>query len=194
MRTRLIWLVAASVVAASGCSTTNVALKYSAPPSLQPVSAGAPAVAVVRFDDRRNESPRALGLIRTGFGSPMKNLLTSEPVADVVTAAFADGVRARGFPQSDKPRYQISGVVLGLFCDQYHRYEAKAEIEVSVIDAFARKPVLTRTFSANQIEGTMFTPGAAFGSVDRLRAVAERTLREVVDKALDDPEVRAALR
>jgi len=48
------------------------------------------------FVDARGEPANWLGAIRGGFGNPLKNLESDRPVADIVGAAFADGLRARG--------------------------------------------------------------------------------------------------
>ena len=48
-----------------------------------------------------------------------------------------------------------------------------------------------KTYQADQTEGG-FGAGI-FGSVETLRVLAEKTLRELVDKVLDDPQLREAL-
>ena len=55
--------------------------------------------------------------------------------------------------------------------------------------------MVSRTFEKHVVDGSVFTLATGvFASTEALAAVANRTLAQVVDKALDDPEVRAALR
>ena len=89
-------LFAIVVTTLSACGTTNVGLKYSAPPTVAQASTRAQPLLVGNFIDKRGEPATWLGAIRGGFGNPLKNLESDKPVADLVKAAFADGLRARG--------------------------------------------------------------------------------------------------
>ena len=171
-------------------------LKYEPSASVTKTSATAPSVAVGSFVDSRGEPANWLGAIRGGFGNPLKNLESGLPVATLVQAAFADGLRARGIlPGSKGQQFQISGVIRKLDCNQYVRREANVEIEVLVTDAQDGHQRFTRAYSSSNVEGSALALNVGvFASVDDLRAVTERTLREVVDKALDDTALRAALK
>jgi uncharacterized lipoprotein YajG len=146
------------------------------------------------FTDQRGEPANWLGAIRGGFGNPLKNLESDRPVSALVQAAFADGLRARGVKTDESSPFQISGVIRKLDCNQYVRREANADIEITVIDRASGQTRFSRTYTAANIDGSMLSLSTGiFASVDDLRAVTEKTLREVVDKALDDSALRAAM-
>jgi uncharacterized lipoprotein YajG len=178
----------------AACGTTSVGLKYA--PSATPNKAAASArpVNVGTFVDARGEPANWLGAIRGGFGNPLKNLESDKPVADIVGTAFADGLRARGVtvdPGGTAGR--VSGTIKKLDCNQYVRREANAEIEIRVTGA-AGEVRLTKTYAAAKVDGSLLSLSTGvFASVDDLRVTLEATLREVIDKALDDSELRAAL-
>lgn len=184
-------LLAATLL--GGCGTTAVGLKYAPPATLSKPAAAAPA-SVGTFVDQRGEPANWLGAIRGGFGNPLKNLESDRPVADLVAAAFADGLRARGHAlDAAAGRPQLSGVIRKLDCNQVVRREANVEVELTVRGADGRVRH-TKTYAANRLDGSLVTMSAGvFASVDDLRVTLEAALREAVDKALDDPALRAAL-
>ena len=51
-----------------------------------------------------------------------------------------------------------------------------------------------QTYSTSNIDGSVIALNIGiFAAVEDLRALTEKTLRETIDKALDDPALRAAL-
>jgi uncharacterized lipoprotein YajG len=182
------------VATLSACGTTSVGLKYAAPPSVAQASARAQPLMVDNFADKRGEPATWLGAIRGGFGNPLKNLESDRPVSELVQAAFADGLRARGVtPNQPTSQFQITGIIKKLDCNQIVRREANVEIEVAVIDK-AGKQRFIKTYSASNLDGSVVNMSSGvFGSVEDLRATLEKTLRETIDKALDDSAMRAAL-
>jgi uncharacterized lipoprotein YajG len=180
----------------AGCGTTNVGLKYAPATAPAKVTPATSPVVVGTFTDQRGEPPTWLGAIRGGFGNPLKNLESDKPAAIYVQSAFADGLRARGIdvPAQGAP-YQIIGVVRKLDCNQIVRREANVEIELTVVDVKTGQQRFKRSYSASNLEGSIVALNTGvFASVDDLRATLEKTLGDVVDKALDDPALRAALR
>jgi Uncharacterized lipoprotein len=182
------------VATLSACGTTSVGLKYAAPPSVAQASARAQPLLVGNFADKRGEPATWLGAIRGGFGNPLKNLESDKPVAELVKAAFADGLRARGVaPDQASAPFQITGTIKKLDCNQIVRREANVEIEVAVLDR-AGKQRFIKTYSASNLDGSVLSlSSGVFASVEDLRATLEKTLRETIDKALDDSVMRAAL-
>lgn len=179
--------------ALSACSTTNVGLNYTAPPTVSRAAANAQPVTVGTFIDQRNEKPNWLGVIRGGFGNHVKTLESSQPAVELVQTAFADGLRSRGV-RTGAGGLQLRGTVRKLYCDQVIRREANVVVELSVSGADGQ-PRFTKTYEANRIEGSALAMNTGvFASTEELRLVLERALQEVVDKALDDPALRAALR
>jgi len=94
----LLWtLVSMIAVFSGGCATRPLRLQdsYSPPHITSLPNLG--AVAIYSFTDRRETGERAVGsnVFRGGTG---KNITSSESVAVSVRRAFAEGLRARGFP------------------------------------------------------------------------------------------------
>lgn len=189
--TRLAVLIIALVLAA--CSTTQVGMRYQAQQSVTAAAAGSPGVSMGTFIDQRGEPAHWLGAIRGGFGNALKNIELDQPVAQIVQTAFADGLRARQFTTSANAPFSVSGVIRKLDCNQMVRKEANAEIELNVQHVRTGRQIFSRVYSVTNVAGSGLAMGV-FASVDELRALTERTLREVVDKALDDTAFRSALR
>lgn len=190
---RRLAIAALLAIALSGCATTQVALTYGSPATSKP-PLNATGLTVGTFTDQRGEPATWLGSIRGGFGNPLKTLESSLPVSKLVEDSFADALRVRGLPiPPEQPALQISGVVKQLFCNQVIQREAVVEIEVTVSDLASGSQIFSRNYSATNYEGAGLAVGA-FGSVDNLRNLTERTLREVIDKALEDTAFRLAVR
>ncbi len=189
------FLLIFAVLVLGACSTNKVGLKYEAPAGVTPADPDSKPIAVGQFADARGDDPNWIGAIRGGFGNPIKTLVADQPVANIVRQAFHDGLRARQFTVSDTGTSQISGTIRQLNSLQVARLEANCEIEVRVVRQPSGQQTFSKVYTANNLEGSLVTFQAGiFGSVDNLRDVAEKTLRQVVDKALDDPALRAALR
>jgi len=173
--------------------TNSVGLKYAPGSGIAKFDAPIAPVAVGVFDDQRGEPANWLGAIRGGYGNPLKNLESDQPVASLVQAAFVAGLQARGVAvEPASAALQISGTVRQLDCNQYARQEANVEIDVAVTDKASGKRSFNRTYQASKLDGFTLATGV-FASVEDLRVLTEKTLREAVDKALDDPALRAAL-
>ena len=186
----------AVAVLASGCASSNsVKMDYQAQAASR-FAAGAGAVTVAPFVDARGEPANWLGAIRGGYGNPLKVLETAEPVAKIVGQAFSDGVRARsgsGGAAASNRNFELRGTVRKLDCSQYVRREAHAIIDVVVVDG-AGKQRLAKTYSSDVVEGSLLNlQTGIFADVEDLRGTAQKALREVVDKALDDPAFRDAI-
>jgi hypothetical protein len=179
----------------SACSTTSVGLRYatSTPPPL--ASPSVPSVAVGAFVDQRGESSTWLGAIRGGYGNVIKKLESERPVAELVRTAFAEGLRARGIPVDDAiAQTHVTGIIKKLDCSQYVRREAHVDIEITVLDKSGQRR-FTHRYTADNVDGSLLSlKVGVFASVDDLRVIMEKTLREAVDQALDDSTLRAALR
>jgi uncharacterized lipoprotein YajG len=185
---------AIAICSLTACGTTSVGLKYTADSPVAQASPTAPPLTVGTFVDQRGKPGNYLGAIRGGFGNPLKTLESDRPVGELVKAAFSDGLRARGaVVESASSQNQISGTIRRLDCNQYVRREAHVEIEIMVVDK-AGQQRFTRTYSAANVDGSVLAlDTGVLASVDDLRVVLEKTLRDTVDKALDDSALRAAL-
>jgi uncharacterized lipoprotein YajG len=177
----------------SACSTSKGGLRY-ATPAASTTTTAAGSTAIGRFADERGEPADWLGAIRGGFGNPLKKIETEQPVADVVQSAFADALRSRGLLATEGARTRIEGTIRRLDGDKFARSESNAEIVVRVVDVGAGTTTFERTYVTATIEGSALTlKTGIFASVDELRDLIARTLSQTIDKALDDPELRAAL-
>lgn len=190
----VLFLVGVAAANLAGCGTSSAGLKYEGDTGPKVNLSGA-SISVGAFVDQRGETPTWLGVIRGGFGNPIKTIEGDRPVAELVRTGFTDGLKARGYQVSPDAPVTLTGTVRRLDADQYVRREANAEIEVRLTRKGAATPAFERTYSANRVEGSALSlKTGIFGSVEDLRAVLQKTLGEVIDKALDDPGLRAALR
>jgi hypothetical protein len=184
----LIWL--------AGCGTTPVTVNYRPEPTVKPFSASLGRISAAAFVDDRGEPPKWLGAIRGGFGNPLKVLETDEPVASLVQKAFAEGLRARRRSSADATNaLEIRGNIKKLDCSQIVRREAHGIIEVAVVEAGTGRERFRRTYTADVVDASVESMSmGAFGNVEDLRRMAEQAVQQLVDKALDDPALRDALR
>ncbi len=183
--------------------TTTVGLKYL--PQIIPAKVVSTdlAITVGRFVDLRGVESNWIAAAKSAIRISLKTIETDQPVSKLVETAFEDGLRLRGASiNSPSPSFQISGAIRRLDCNQIggwtpHRVniEANAEIEIAVTEIASGQQRFNRSFTVyNVVDGPewSFWHGYA-ASADNLRAVIEKTLSDVVDKALDDPTLRAAL-
>ena len=192
-----------AVTGAVGCAAITRVSLDDAPPITAPITAQSrPLVAVGSFVDGRGKATNWVGVIRGGYGNPLKSLESVEPVRDVVAKAFANGLRARGI-LADKggAPYILSGVVRRLDANQYIRQEANAELQIVLTEASSGRELYSQTYRNANVEGSLiarwllptFDTGI-LGSVEKLRALTAKTLREAVGAALDDPAFHAVIR
>lgn len=147
------------------------------------------------FTDNRGEPSDWLGAIRGGFGNPLKEIWSTEPVADLVAKMFTAGLQARGLTvQGSDASHLLTGSIIRLDCNQLVRPEANAEIELYLTERKNGQKVFSRTYRATNVEGSVFSPATGiFASVEKLRSLTEKTLQQVVDQALDDPAFHDAV-
>ena len=177
----------------AGCSTTIVDLPYV--PASSIAASQNPIVDMGSVTDRRKNETRSLGAIRNGYGGALKSLETAVPVADVIKAAFENGLKARGLAAPPgKGKYRLDVTVLKFDCSQYVRREAHAQFETNLIAVSTEKIEYTHVVVDKQVQGSLITfDTAIFASVEDLRKVANELLQRAVDEALDDPGLRAHL-
>ncbi len=189
------FLLIALSLALSACTTGGLRLTYNPASAPEKITDAPTGVEIATVTDTRKTAPNRLGVIRDGFGIPLKLLESDTTVADLVRESLAAGLRARGItPGGAGPATRLSAIVRRLDANQFVRREAHAEIEIRIADATGQTR-WTRVYVADAIDGSLFAlDTAVFASVEDLRKVLENTLTQVVDKALDDPALRAALK
>lgn len=175
-----------------GCSTTRVGISYNAPVISQTFTNTRP-LEIGSFIDQRGEPATWLGAIRGGYGNPLTNLESNISVSQLVQEAFSTALQARGVAiLASAPEIQLSGIVKKLFCNQLIKREADVEIELQLTEISSKKVLFSRTYSATNYENAFFASGV-FASIEDLRTLTERTLQEVIDKALNDSAISLAL-
>lgn len=173
--------------------TTLVPLRYSDVPAATAAQA-TPLISVGPFKDSRAKDYGAdwLGAIRGGMGNRLKTLRTEQSVSQVVQDAYADGLRTRGvFAEPGQAKFVLEGTIEKFDCSEYWNLEAHAHVTIRVRDNGTGAQVYSYPYLVDETEGGM--GAGAFASVETLRLLAERTLRELVDRSLDDPGLRKAV-
>jgi hypothetical protein len=179
-------------MALAGCSTNHVALKYQAAAALPN---GRAIVQVGQFADARNVDPHWLGAVRSGWGTPLKTLVTDDAISEVVRNGFKAGLASRGLllDAADAP-VTLSAIVQKFDCSQYVRREAHAVIAVRLVETASGKALLNEVFERHLvIENPNIFDAAAFASANDLQVVAVRLLKEVIDTSLDSATIKQAL-
>ncbi|MEA2626391.1 MAG: hypothetical protein QOD06_2436, partial [Candidatus Binatota bacterium] len=148
------------------------------------------------FADDRGESSRWIGSIRGPLGNPLYTLEGTAPVSQLVAAAFARGLQERGLLADPAGGvYLLSGRIEELGGNRYVRSEARARIRVMVTERQTGRELFANTYTAvNEKPGALAVGGDATSGIEELRGLVADTLHQVAAQALDDPNLRAALR
>jgi uncharacterized lipoprotein YajG len=198
---RLLRIAASTLMLALGaCGTTQVPMTYSPTVAIERSAAARGAVAVSdRVDNQRGrgrEDPNWIGAIRGGYGNPVKVLNSPEPLDRVVGRAFTDALAARGLgtAAAAQPRYVLTITIHELYANQLARREAMADFTAILRDASGREVWRDREMVHN-VDGNLFTTGTGvLASTDELSQITIRTMNQAIDRLLDKPGFRAALR
>ena len=176
----------------SACSPEKVRVGFDSNLRLAPpVAAARPVIAVGSFADKRGQGAYYLGTIRGHFGEPAMRVVTDEPIGELVRKGFGEGLAARGL-LSDRPDalYTLSGVIAKFDCNRYVRQEADAELALVLTQTSTGNVLMSRTVKRlNRSDRAPDGSPDRSASVDDLRNLAQQTLQEVVDQALDNPEL-----
>ena len=176
----------------SACSTNLVPIKYEpSRPIIQPGKIS--PIASVHSTDNRSTGDNWVGAIRGGFGNPIKKLRTSEPISEVVTAAFVDALRVRnmlGTPGSSSKAVEIS--IVKFDCSAFFRSEAHAHLNVTILSLPQRVSLFSKLYVTDDA-GFGKGEGGIFGDPSTLAAFAQSTLNQTIDKVLADPFFHDAL-
>jgi hypothetical protein len=184
-------LLAAAVVCAfvASCAvTTQVSLDYVPQPGrIQP---GQQEFTTRTFVDRRDVAPNHLGTVRTQIGTPVETVEMRSPAAQIVTNAFGHGLEARGMLTGPRSaRYVVTGEILDLYCQMLVRPYGYARVRVTVLDAGSGQIVHSRVYEG-QRGSSAYMPGSG-SPVSLLGTLVSQALQDVVDKALDDSDLRS---
>jgi hypothetical protein len=191
MQRALLLFTAFSLAALSSCTTTSqVSLDYV--PGSGRIVQGTTEFTTQPFVDRRDVGPNELGTVRTQIGTPIENLQTRIPVAQIVTNAFGHALQSRRMLSAKSAaRYMITGEVLDLHCKLLVRPYGYAKLRVNVIEAGTGRIVHSGIYEGER-QSTAYIPGSGT-PVPMLSDLASGALQDAVDQALDDPSMRAQI-
>lgn len=176
----------ACLFALSSCSTTKESLDYETPNANGMRTGGQKNVTVSIFQDKRAMEPNYLGQVRPGGGISFKKIETNIPVSEVVANTFGYALHVRNMAApAGKSGWRIGGVIREFNCDQVIRSGASIELSVLLYQPGAEIPVFRKSYHAEKSEANL-----AIGDTAVLKGLASDVLQEVVDRALDDPELR----
>ncbi|MDB6137725.1 MAG: hypothetical protein JWO94_797 [Verrucomicrobiaceae bacterium] len=180
--------VSLSALLLSGCLSTEISLDYVVNPSAQ--LNGPPIVGVGVFLDKRGEDePKLLGTVKTPIGTPFEHVYLRIPADETVQNAVLHGLDARGMMASpSRARFVLEGSIEEFYCQLISRPYAYAKIRVDLVDTASNRVLYRHTYEAERQAGT-YLPGEG-DPVPSLRDLSSRVLQDVVDKAIDNPEVR----
>ncbi|MBP7951149.1 MAG: hypothetical protein KA004_15975 [Verrucomicrobiales bacterium] len=178
---------AALTVFLTGCSTHQASLEYDPRRAPGLTADGRGNVSVGVFKDARGVPDTYLGQIREA-GPVQKKLETSVPVARIVENTFGYGMQVRRMLGQQGTGFLLSGTINEFSCDQFVRAGASADITVQLRGTRGNRVLFSKTYTAENTEATAKI--GVLGDPQILKSLASRTLQQVVDKALDDPELR----
>jgi uncharacterized lipoprotein YajG len=183
--------VLAAAVALAGCAT-DASLSYTAP--VNTFRTGPATVGMVTAVDQRKEAPNRLATIMGGFGNPLKILNTIRPVKDEVAAVFAQGLTARGFRRDDgQAPFRLELVVRKFDADMIMGSTARIDLDLNVVEARTGRTIYRDTVVDQRSDFAFFATGV-FANIADLQKLAQTLLDATVDRMLDKPEFRAAIR
>ena len=170
------------LTALSGCTTSQVRLTYRPATPLPVVSEPTALIRVGEFRDLRDSGQFYIGRHQ------LTEILTSEPVAEDVRAAFFEGVRQRGLLAVNSPaKFELYGAIHRLEANQVVRREATVEIDVHLKTAGSGSPFYAKTHRVSHREGHLLSDESGlFSTEDELTAIASQALSTVVDRSLNE--------
>jgi uncharacterized lipoprotein YajG len=169
----------------TACGTTTQSLDYSPDRAVGKRAGGRKNVSVGSFKDARNQADTYLGQVRQA-GVAVHKLDTSIPVSQIVENTFGYGLATRGM--NGNGAWRISGIIKEFSCDQVVRAGASAEITVLLHKVGDTQATFRKTYHAEESAATLKI--GPTGDTQMLRELASEVLQRVVDKALDDAELR----
>lgn len=187
---RIALVSTAFTLASCGFNTSVVSLDYQ--PRLGQTLQGPQVVETGRFADMRLLGEFSLGTVHTPFGTPLETIKTRVPVSNIVRNAFAHGLNARKMlTPSSTAQFILTGEVMDFECQQRVHPSSFASVRVNLVRVGSGEIVYSRVYQSAR-ESSAYIPGSG-SPVPNLQDMASRALQNVVDRALDDPELRKHL-
>ena len=182
-------LALAALALLPNCTSSNVSLDYL--PNAAGNQRGPAVFSVGVFVDERGVPSNYLG----GIGVPhlvnLENVYSKVPVEESVRNGFLHALDARKMLASSSSKYSISGTVLDLHCEMLTNPYAVANLRVNVSDSHGHI-IHSKEYTAER-QSVFYMHGSG-DPVPVLRNLTSRALQDAIDQAIDDPEMRAAMR
>ncbi|MBL9130912.1 MAG: hypothetical protein JNG86_06925 [Verrucomicrobiaceae bacterium] len=187
-------LLSLSLLASLGLSsctnTSTVTLDYLPPPG--GLLRGTPEFSVGAFANKRGIDSHVLGTVRLPVGVTVDTVQTEVPVEGVVANAFAHALHARGMlTDSGKARYLVTGDVLNLDTQLLVHPYAFAKVRLNVVEMGSGRVLFSKVYTGER-QSTAYRPGSG-SPIPLLQELTSRALQDAVDRAVDDPALRAQL-
>ena len=182
-------LVPLAATLLSGCFSTEVTLDYVPNPSSQ---LGGPKVALAGLftDERHVKAANYIGTTRSRLGDPLEHVYLALPVSETVENAFTEALEARGMKAAPgHAKFVFQGTVEDFYCQLLTKPYAFARIRVDLVDASTGRVIFHHAYETER-QGAGYLRGYD-DPVPMMKDLAARTLQDVVDRAIDSPEVRS---
>jgi len=183
----------------AGCSVTEINPAYKPKETVESVEQSTVKLTIGNFADTRGTEPDWLGEISGKFVYPKSVLETRDPVSKIVRDMVVRGAEARLMLAEDaggSEGYEAPGEVYQLY-GQVKKLSGSAK---DVADAEVHAHLVTRLINVADNDEIYTGTHSVYrsnldidGSPARLGNFVEEALNEVVQKTLDDPDLRKAL-
>jgi hypothetical protein len=137
-----------------------------------------------------------IGRQRDNFGRTVLEVLSDQPVDQVVARAFSDGLRQRGLLASEDAQapYVLTVTIHQFNGGRYGRSEATAEFSVALSERATGREVWRDRHRSHNIRGEVFNFDGEAAMAQQIRDVALLSMNQAVDALLDKDQLRALLR
>ncbi len=182
----------------AGCSVTEVRPAYKPKQAVERVEQGTAKLTIGSFADRRGTEPDWVGEIQGKYIYPKAVLETRDPVSKIVRDMVVRGAKARlmlaedigsaGY-EVDPEVYQLYGQVKKLSGSAKGAADAevRAHLVTRLVNVSDNDEIYTATHRVDLFNVDVDGNPAVLGDF------VEEALNEVVQKSLDDPNLRKAL-
>jgi uncharacterized lipoprotein YajG len=173
----------------SSCATESQLEEETSSPDTHHVRGlGSHNVKVGAFKDSRGVPANFLGQIKSAdLTAEKQKIETSQAVAEIVASSFQKGLKLRDMQAGSKEaEWTVTGDILEFSCNQIARAGATVDIRVRLFKAGNTAPAFNKSFTSEKTS-------AAVSGNDAIKSLAAATLEEVVNRALDDAELRQVI-
>jgi hypothetical protein len=183
----------------AGCGVSrNYDMPYTATRAIPTAAVAAGGgVAVQRVTIERvtgSVDPFWIGTIRGGFGNPLHEVNTNEPLDVVVRQAFSQALSRRGLLAAGEPRMDLLIRVREFDANRFGRSEATASFAIALRDRVSGRTAWEDEARVYNVEGSVLAlDSGILASPDGLHALMLRTMNEAIDQLVDRPGFVATL-